>query len=54
MHLELDVTIDFPHPLIGRQQYRAAISADSFARELAFARTFGFLARGRSSSARAA
>src|SRR4051794_1887362 len=24
-HLELDVTIDFPHPLIGRQQYGARV-----------------------------
>ena len=40
--LELDVTIDFPHPLIGEQRYRSRISADSFGRELAFARTFGF------------
>ena len=40
--LELDVAIDFPHPLIGTQRYRSRITADSFARELAFARTFGF------------
>ena len=41
--LELDVSIDFPHPLIGTQRYRSRITADSFARELAFARTFGFV-----------
>jgi UDP-3-O-[3-hydroxymyristoyl] N-acetylglucosamine deacetylase/3-hydroxyacyl-[acyl-carrier-protein] dehydratase len=40
--LELDVAIDFPHPLIGAQRFRSRISGDSFARELAFARTFGF------------
>ncbi|MEO5814488.1 MAG: UDP-3-O-acyl-N-acetylglucosamine deacetylase [Gemmatimonadaceae bacterium] len=40
--LELDVGIDFPHPLIGAQRFRSRISGDSFARELAFARTFGF------------
>jgi UDP-3-O-[3-hydroxymyristoyl] N-acetylglucosamine deacetylase / 3-hydroxyacyl-[acyl-carrier-protein] dehydratase len=41
--LELEVSIDFPHPLIGKQRYRSRITADSFARELAFARTFGFV-----------
>ena len=46
--LELDVTIDFPHPLIGRQS--RCVTRDgrtSFARELAPARTFGFVRRGR-------
>ncbi len=41
--LELDVAIDFPHPLIGRQQARYCVTAASFARELAPARTFGFI-----------
>ena len=41
--LELDVSIDFAHPLIGQQRYVATIDADLFARELAFARTFGFV-----------
>ena len=41
--LELDVTIDFPHPLIGRQQGAFRVTADSFERELAGARTFGFV-----------
>jgi UDP-3-O-[3-hydroxymyristoyl] N-acetylglucosamine deacetylase/3-hydroxyacyl-[acyl-carrier-protein] dehydratase len=41
--LELDVSIDFAHPLIGRQQHAATISSDQFARELAWARTFGFV-----------
>ena len=41
--LELDVTIDFPHPLIGRQQGRYCVSRDAFASELASARTFGFV-----------
>ncbi len=40
--LELDVTIDFPHPLIGRQRWASRIDADVFVRELAQARTFGF------------
>ena len=41
--LDLDVTIEFPHKAIGRQQGRYRISPDSFARELAGARTFGFV-----------
>ena len=43
MGLSLDVTIDFPHPLIGVQRTTGMVTADSFARELASARTFGFL-----------
>lgn len=41
--LELDVTIDFPHPLIGRQRWAGAITPEAFSRELAAARTFGFV-----------
>jgi UDP-3-O-[3-hydroxymyristoyl] N-acetylglucosamine deacetylase/3-hydroxyacyl-[acyl-carrier-protein] dehydratase len=41
--LSLEVTIDFPHPLIGRQSCQVPISPASFASELAGARTFGFL-----------
>jgi UDP-3-O-[3-hydroxymyristoyl] N-acetylglucosamine deacetylase / 3-hydroxyacyl-[acyl-carrier-protein] dehydratase len=41
--LSLDVTIDFPHPLIGRQTGRYQLSRTSFVRELAGARTFGFM-----------
>ena len=41
--LELDVEIDFPHPLIGRQRGRWTITPRSFAAELAGARTFGFV-----------
>ncbi|MEP6730379.1 MAG: bifunctional UDP-3-O-[3-hydroxymyristoyl] N-acetylglucosamine deacetylase/3-hydroxyacyl-ACP dehydratase [bacterium] len=40
---ELDVAIDFPHALIGAQRYQSRVTTDSFARELAFARTFGFV-----------
>ena len=42
MGLSLDVTIDFPHPLIGRQRTQCMVTADSFTRELSSARTFGF------------
>jgi len=41
--LSLDVTIDFPHPLIGKQTGHYTISAGNFERELAAARTFGFV-----------
>lgn len=41
--LELDVTIDFPHRLIGRQTGRYRITPEMFATELAPARTFGFV-----------
>ena len=40
--LALDVTIDFPHPLIGRQRCTVDVGPDTFARDLADARTFGF------------
>ena len=41
--LTLDVTIDFPHPVIGRQVGRYVVTEESFARELSSARTFGFV-----------
>jgi UDP-3-O-[3-hydroxymyristoyl] N-acetylglucosamine deacetylase/3-hydroxyacyl-[acyl-carrier-protein] dehydratase len=42
-NLELDVTIEFPHPLIGRQSRCFTVTTDTFATELSEARTFGFL-----------
>jgi len=36
-------TIEFSHPLIGRQDLSLALTPDSFAEEIAPARTFGFL-----------
>ena len=41
--LELDVRIEFPHPLIGSQSGRYAVTHQLFERELAPARTFGFV-----------
>jgi UDP-3-O-[3-hydroxymyristoyl] N-acetylglucosamine deacetylase / 3-hydroxyacyl-[acyl-carrier-protein] dehydratase len=41
--LSLDVTIDFPHPLIGEQRGHYMVTSRSFAKELAAARTFGFV-----------
>lgn len=41
--LRLTVTIDFPHPAIQKQKIDLDINEVSFAREIASARTFGFL-----------
>jgi len=41
--LRVEVEIDFPHPLIGTQAYRIDLTPSSFRREIARARTFGFM-----------
>ena len=41
--LELDVMIDFPHAMIGHQEGRYRLTPSVFERELADARTFGFV-----------
>ncbi len=41
--LSLEVSIDFPHPLIGPQAGRYVVTPTAFAAELAWARTFGFV-----------
>ncbi|MFN7824337.1 MAG: UDP-3-O-acyl-N-acetylglucosamine deacetylase [Pseudobdellovibrionaceae bacterium] len=41
--LRLTVTIDFPHPAIGRQKLDLDINENNFKKEIAPARTFGFL-----------
>jgi len=41
--LELDVTIEFPHPLIGRQSRKFTVTENAFASDMARARTFGFV-----------
>jgi UDP-3-O-[3-hydroxymyristoyl] N-acetylglucosamine deacetylase/3-hydroxyacyl-[acyl-carrier-protein] dehydratase len=41
--LRLSTTIEFPHPLIGRQSASFDLTEDVFAAELAPARTFGFV-----------
>ncbi len=41
--LRICYTIEFPHPLVGRQAYVWSFDPGSFAREVACARTFGFL-----------
>ncbi len=40
--LRLTVTVEFPHPLIGRQAGTFDVTTELFGRELAPARTFGF------------
>jgi UDP-3-O-[3-hydroxymyristoyl] N-acetylglucosamine deacetylase len=39
---EIECLIDFPHPFINRQTFNFTLSNDSFGREIASARTFGF------------
>ncbi|MFS4457614.1 UDP-3-O-acyl-N-acetylglucosamine deacetylase [Bdellovibrio sp. HCB2-146] len=41
--LRLTVTIDFPHPKIGKQNIDIDINEQSFGRDIAEARTFGFM-----------
>jgi UDP-3-O-[3-hydroxymyristoyl] N-acetylglucosamine deacetylase / 3-hydroxyacyl-[acyl-carrier-protein] dehydratase len=41
--LELDISIDFPHALIGKQRGCYRVTPDGFARDLGPARTFGFV-----------
>ncbi|MFW6201588.1 MAG: UDP-3-O-acyl-N-acetylglucosamine deacetylase [Gemmatimonadota bacterium] len=41
--LRISATIEFDHPMIGRQYASFAVDPDGFGRELASARTFGFL-----------
>lgn len=41
--LYIESTIDFAHPLIGRQAFSGEITPDSYCREVASARTFGFI-----------
>ena len=40
---EIDCVIDFPHPLIGVQHRSLTLDNGSFARDIASARTFGFI-----------
>ena len=41
--LQLDVSIEFDHPKVGKQQGKYVVTEDSFRTELAAARTFGFV-----------
>lgn len=41
--LRISYSIDFPHPLIRRQRFSVSLGTESFRREIAPARTFGFL-----------
>ena len=40
----IEIEIDFANPLVGRQEFAMEVNAQSFRKELARARTFGFLA----------
>jgi UDP-3-O-[3-hydroxymyristoyl] N-acetylglucosamine deacetylase len=40
--LQLDNTIDFPHPSVGRQQMKILVTPEGFSQELSRARTFTF------------
>lgn len=42
-HFFVRYTIDFPHPLVGRQEFSWSFDRKAFRREIAGARTFGFL-----------
>jgi len=42
-HFEVRYEIEYPHPQVGRQSYSWALKNGSFGREIAKARTFGFL-----------
>jgi UDP-3-O-[3-hydroxymyristoyl] N-acetylglucosamine deacetylase len=41
--LRIEAEIEFDHPLIGRQAFAADVTPDGFRRDLARARTFGFM-----------
>jgi UDP-3-O-[3-hydroxymyristoyl] N-acetylglucosamine deacetylase len=41
--LRIETEIEFDHPLIGRQAFVVDVESDSFRRDLARARTFGFM-----------
>jgi len=42
--LRVTYTIDFPHPAVGRQSLTIVVTPETYARHVAPARTFGFLA----------
>jgi UDP-3-O-[3-hydroxymyristoyl] N-acetylglucosamine deacetylase len=41
-HYQIDCLIDFPHPMIGVQQFSLHLDNGAFSKEIAAARTFGF------------
>jgi UDP-3-O-[3-hydroxymyristoyl] N-acetylglucosamine deacetylase len=42
-HISIRYSIDYPHPLVGKQELSWSFCENSFRREIAKARTFGFL-----------
>ena len=41
-HYQIDCLIDFPHPMIGVQQFSVNLDNGAFSKDIAAARTFGF------------
>ena len=41
-HFKITYTIDFPHPIIGNQNYAVDVNEKTFAKDICFARTFTF------------
>jgi UDP-3-O-[3-hydroxymyristoyl] N-acetylglucosamine deacetylase len=39
----LEIELDYAHPIVGRQRFAVDVTPESFRREMAAARTFGFL-----------
>lgn len=42
-HFQITCSIEFDHPVINKQQYSVVVTEDSFEKQIADARTFGFL-----------
>lgn len=42
-YFSIDCTIDFAHPVIGKQQFQLTLNNGNYEREIAPARTFGFM-----------
>lgn len=43
--LEIEYVAEFKHPLVGSLEFKGAVTTDSFIRDIAPARTFGFLSQ---------
>jgi UDP-3-O-[3-hydroxymyristoyl] N-acetylglucosamine deacetylase len=43
--LEIDISVDYPHPMLGAQQIVFLLDRQRFRQEIGWARTFGFLAQ---------
>ena len=43
--LEIEISVDYPHPMLGEQQILFLLNRQRFREEIGWARTFGFLAQ---------